>query len=368
MIENTLHVLYITTFYPTKDRPHHGIFFQDHAEALAQKHKVSVLHVGVQSLKERFVTKQRSEIYQKNRVLTVHELGWVLTHRNEKSIREELTSCLFKGYNAIKEYYGKPDFVIAQCSLPAGELALQLKERENINYGIIEHFSFLQQQIQEQTKTMENVYRNSSWVSSVNHNLSNLISSTFKIKTYKIDNVVSSLFRYTKNIKSNPFKWLFVGYNHPKKGTDLLTEILEMRPDLHITLVGEGLDRCVPKNAKYVTLIKSATRKEMVELMHSHHALLSTSRIETFGMAIVEALASGLPVVATKSGGPEQYIDAHSGILCDFDVNKLLSAIDFIQNKSENYDSEKISSSIMHKFGAENYIRQIEFLIKDSSK
>jgi glycosyltransferase involved in cell wall biosynthesis len=41
------------------------------------------------------------------------------------------------------------------------------------------------------------------------------------------------------------------------------------------------------------------------------------SDVETFGVALIEALACGLPVVATRSGGPDEVITPEVGILVD---------------------------------------------------
>jgi glycogen(starch) synthase len=41
-------------------------------------------------------------------------------------------------------------------------------------------------------------------------------------------------------------------------------------------------------------------------LLHAHDLLVHPSTIETFGMTTVEAVASGLPVLVTASGGPDE--------------------------------------------------------------
>lgn len=355
------------------DRPHHGIFFRDHAEALAQKHDVAVLHVGVHSLKQRFKEKQKSAIFEQNMVFTIHEFGLTLTHRNEEKVQTELMKTAFNAYRKLLKNWGKPDFIVAQCSLPAGELAQELSEKEgNVPFGIIEHFTFLEQQIHQakEKRRIEKVYSSASFVGCVDKRMLEFLPESINAAKGKVNylpNVISADFvLHNSSKKREPKKWLFIGYPHHKKGTDILTQVLERLPNLNITLVGEGLDSVIPVHGKHIKHIKSANRGEMVNLMQTHDAVLSTSRTETFGMAIVEALACGLPVVATKSGGPEQYMDNSMGILCDVDADSVVNAIQFVQNNADKYDSGEISSSIIHKFGAQNYIRQIENLVHAS--
>ncbi len=50
-------------------------------------------------------------------------------------------------------------------------------------------------------------------------------------------------------------------------------------------------------------------REDVAELMRSATALLSTSEREPFGRTVAEALASGLPVVASDDGGPAELVE-----------------------------------------------------------
>ena len=56
-------------------------------------------------------------------------------------------------------------------------------------------------------------------------------------------------------------------------------------------------------------------------------ALLSTSEFEAFGMAVLEAMACGVPVVATNSGGVREVLNEACGVLLDVgDVEGLADA------------------------------------------
>jgi glycosyltransferase involved in cell wall biosynthesis len=59
-------------------------------------------------------------------------------------------------------------------------------------------------------------------------------------------------------------------------------------------------------------------RSNVIELLHQADVFLMTSRREPFGIVVVEAMAAGCPVVATRSGGPDSILtDGVDGLLAD---------------------------------------------------
>jgi glycogen synthase len=112
-------------------------------------------------------------------------------------------------------------------------------------------------------------------------------------------------------------RWLFVGGLIPRKRVDLLVEAFARcraeEPALTLTIAGEGESapglarRAAALGvAEAVTFTGAVPPPEALDLMYSHDLLVHPSRRETFGMTVVEALAAGMPVLVTRSGGPEE--------------------------------------------------------------
>jgi glycosyltransferase involved in cell wall biosynthesis len=70
-------------------------------------------------------------------------------------------------------------------------------------------------------------------------------------------------------------------------------------------------------------------REDIPELLRAMDLLLLTSAHEGFSLVAVQAMATGLPVVATRCGGPEEILtDGVDGILCPVaDADALASAL-----------------------------------------
>ncbi|MFE9201842.1 glycosyltransferase family 4 protein [Micromonospora sp. NPDC007230] len=112
-------------------------------------------------------------------------------------------------------------------------------------------------------------------------------------------------------------RWLFLGGLIPRKGVNWLLEAFAIchaeDPRLTLNLVGEGelsvrlRERAVELGvAEAVTFTGAVPPDEALRLMREHDLLVHPSRMETFGMTIVEALAAGMPVLVTRCGGPEE--------------------------------------------------------------
>lgn len=121
---------------------------------------------------------------------------------------------------------------------------------------------------------------------------------------------------------AQPFRLLYVGSWIPRKGVDLLPHIMRELGDgfeLHYTGGADAeLDKArMPKNT--LDLGKLDERR-VAECMRSADALILPTRSEGFGLVAAEAMAAGLPVIATKvSSLPEIVSDGVSGFLCERD-------------------------------------------------
>lgn len=121
----------------------------------------------------------------------------------------------------------------------------------------------------------------------------------------------------------HPFRLLFVGNWSRRKGTDLLTPIMQaLGPDFELCMTSGLRDlrdkTPLPTNIRFLGRIP--TTEALVRVYQDADALLFPSRLEGFGLVILEAMACGLVVVATRASAiPELVRDNVTGFLCPLD-------------------------------------------------
>jgi glycosyltransferase involved in cell wall biosynthesis len=128
----------------------------------------------------------------------------------------------------------------------------------------------------------------------------------------------------------------WIGRLEPVKGGDLflqaLREVRARHPQVRAIIVGEGSRReALAALAKELRLSDAVTftgyREDIPDLMHAFTVYALTSRNEGLGRTILEAMACGVPVVATRVGGvPEVVEDGISGLLTSPDDTGALAA------------------------------------------
>jgi glycosyltransferase involved in cell wall biosynthesis len=102
---------------------------------------------------------------------------------------------------------------------------------------------------------------------------------------------------------------IFVGRaDDPRKNIALLLEVARLLPDVRVVLAGAPPVAAVPPNVKIlgrVPDVAGVLRTGVLFALPSHQ--------EGFGIVVAEALACGLPVVTTPSGGPEELVRESGG-------------------------------------------------------
>ena len=154
---------------------------------------------------------------------------------------------------------------------------------------------------------------------------------------------------------SEPLDIIFARRFVPEKGTRMIVEVfgelLELRPNLRITLAGEGPDEWFLKDAfsgdPRVTV--TSYKAEQALAIHANHDIAVVPSLcgEATCLSILEAMAAGCAVIATNMGGTiTEVIDGFNGLLCWPTRESLLEAL----LKMIDFPEERLR---MQKFGWE---------------
>ncbi len=127
---------------------------------------------------------------------------------------------------------------------------------------------------------------------------------------------------------------LYAGRLSSEKGVDLLAESFlrahRAEPRLHLLLAGGGPEEgeLRAQLGERATFLGWLEGEDLARAYASADLFLFCSRTDTYGQVVIEAGASGLPVVAVSEGGPAALIEnRHTGILCRPDADHLAGAV-----------------------------------------
>lgn len=159
-----------------------------------------------------------------------------------------------------------------------------------------------------------------------------IISVPFPIDTLKFNPGTR------KYERSQPI--LFVGRaGDPRKRIGLflgsLCEVRKLSPQLNFKAIvvssmpiSNGLKSQQRSILDRVEIISSISEQELVDLYRSASMLVVTSEQEGLGIAAMEAMACGTPVISTRCGGPETFIeDGSNGFLTSSNPNEIAGQI-----------------------------------------
>jgi len=129
-------------------------------------------------------------------------------------------------------------------------------------------------------------------------------------------------------------KVLYSGRLTREKGVDLLAEAFlrahQRDPRLHLLLAGGGPEEGELRErlGDRATFLGWLSGEELPRAYASADAFLFCSSTDTYGQVILEAAASGLPIVAVAEGGPAALIEnRHTGLLCRPDADHLAGTL-----------------------------------------
>ena len=122
----------------------------------------------------------------------------------------------------------------------------------------------------------------------------------------------------SKERSSAPFRWIAVGRLEAAKDYASLLRAVAQLPNITLDIAGAGSSEDELKALSHALDLEArvtflGTREGIPALLRQYDAYVLSSTREGFGIAIVEAMASGLPVVVTDAGGPAEIVGRDGG-------------------------------------------------------
>jgi glycosyltransferase involved in cell wall biosynthesis len=129
-------------------------------------------------------------------------------------------------------------------------------------------------------------------------------------------------------VPNGPPRFLCVGALDDRKNVVRLADAFARLGEGTLTYAGDGplRDRLAGRDG--VRLVGRVPHEEVAHLIAESHVLCQPSLIEPLGQALLEGMASGRSVVATRIGGPPEFVPPDAGVLVDpLDVDALADAL-----------------------------------------
>jgi glycosyltransferase involved in cell wall biosynthesis len=122
--------------------------------------------------------------------------------------------------------------------------------------------------------------------------------------------------------------FLCLGALTERKNVVRLADAFARLPMGTLTFVGDGPQRDRLEGRDRVELLPPASHSEIPAHIAQARVVCQPSLVEPFGQAVLEAMACGRSVVATRIGGPPEFVPPEAGVLVDpLDVEALTEAL-----------------------------------------
>jgi glycosyltransferase involved in cell wall biosynthesis len=177
---------------------------------------------------------------------------------------------------------------------------------------------------------------------------------------------------------------LFVGIMRQVKGVDVLLKAVRLLADrgrnVQLAIIGESFYEGYRRDEVMFRRLTSELRlddrvaylggKEPAEVakeIQRSALVVLPSRRESFGTVLVEALACGIPVVATSCGGTEDIVNGQVGLLVPpEDPQALADGIEQVLDRRDAYDPQQLRAYALENFGSAVIGRRIVDLYREA--
>ncbi|MFH0765206.1 MAG: glycosyltransferase [Calditrichota bacterium] len=357
-------ILLLTAWYPSASCPVEGVFVREQARVIARNHEVHVVAFYLQDRTpyieesiEEGLTVTRIWQRQPSWPAKVRYLWriWKLTRRIQNIIRA----------------WGCPDIIHAH-TYQAGVPAVWLGRRNRLPVVITEHWSgFARGQLTYMEKLKARyAFSRADLVMPVSDYLKRAIESYGLRAHFQVAHNVADIKLFyppddSAGTSSPKLKLLNVAVQIPVKNIPILLNAARLLKSegvpFNLDIVGDG-----PQLNEYKKLAGALKISEQVKfwgyqtkdqiaiLMRQADLFILPSQVEMLPCALIEAMASGLPAVASRVGGIPELVTEHTGTLVSpNDPEALKEGILRAWKKRGEFDRQAIARQARDRFSQE---------------
>jgi glycosyltransferase involved in cell wall biosynthesis len=384
--QKKIKILFLTRWYPNETNIQLAVFIQKHAAAVAKYCDVSLLNiVSNEQQAEKFkITYSESDgfpaviVYYRKirfRFLGIEKLVSFIRYLSAHK----------KGIKLLKQKFGNHHITHAYIFTRPVILAWWIKLLEGKPFVISEQWSGYVSGKYEKKNYFEKfltkfLASKASAVTTVSEFLKKgMMRNGIKGNFYVIPNVIETDSNpLSEKINDGIIKMLSVAdlvdeIKNISGTIKAVAEIVKEYPHARLDVVGGGHDaQTLEQLAEDLSLLNKniffhgmKTNQEVYQYLHQCDFLIMNSRFETFSSICAEAMSCGKPVVATRCGGPDEFVIPLTGILIEpGNHHELVSAIKSMIKNYQNYDAEQIKKYAAEKFNAATIGKQFAEIFK----
>jgi len=375
--EGRLKILFLPAWYPSEENRIAGVFIREHAQAVALYNDVIVLYnegAGnhVKGLYE--IASDKTE----DGIRTIR-----IRHKKSPIPPTSYFICfwsIFKAFRKLMRGGWRPDIIHAHV-YSAGVPAVILGKIYKLPVVITEHWSGFPRRILRTFDILRARFamNRAKILLPVSQNLKEAIESYgIENRFQVIPNVINTeMFHpFTSKYRNEKKRILLVALLSPIKGIPYLLRALaqlkEKRQDFVLDIVGDG-----PNRQEYEDLVKKLglgdmvrfhglkSKPEVAEYMRQCDFFVLPSLWENLPCVLIEAIASGIPVIATDVGGVKEMINENVGILIPpKNMKALEEAIKDMLSDCANYSPEEITKYAKKNFSYPAVSQQLDAIYR----
>ena len=377
-------IFIIPSWYPSAQDSISGIFFKQLAEAIAKyadEFRVVVCLWGqcdeniplnrpyeiVRWIGD-FIKRPRGEWRVSNGVEIVEDRAVSWSHRLPLGGSDRLFPVARRNLVRAIEKFGRVDLIHAFVSYPAGGLAYRLSSQFNIPYIVTETsgpFPFPSHRLQNGQPKSE--IRDALTGAARRIVPSEYLAKRFEelglpgadIIPWSVD---SNRFVLGERSSSETINAVCCCRLVREKGVfDLLDAFViasRAASNLRLKVIGSGPDENAIKQHSAdngltgkIDWLGALSNDSTAEQFFNGDFFVLPSHLDTFGIVYIEAMASGMPVIATRCGGPDSFVTSEVGVLIDVgDVQGIAAAMVEMAHGYQRYERRRVREYCLEKF------------------